>query len=87
MIEIPAHPLSEEEVCTLEGLIPEWAASATHAAYLKALASALPVTIKRDGHLVEVLGDGTFQIVGEAKPTVRVKTGEVFKIRSRTGSA
>lgn len=80
MIGASDQPLSEEETCALENRIPEWAAIATRTAYAKALASGLSVLVKRDGQFIEVHGDGTTNIVGQALPACRVRTGEVFKI-------
>lgn len=73
--------LSEKAIRNLEGQIPDVAAGATHAAFLRALAAGHTVLKVEGAHIVESTADGSKRVVGEAKPRRKVTVGEVLKVR------
>lgn len=72
--------LSDIEIDNLETLIPTWAAAATRAAGIRALASGQTVLRTEGSQIVAVSGDGTKRVVGEAAPRRRVTVGEAIRV-------
>lgn len=72
--------LSEKAVQDLEAQIPAFAAGATHAAYIRALAAGHAVLKVEGAHIVEMKADGSMRVVGETKPRRKVSTAEVVKV-------
>ncbi len=73
--------LSEKAIQNLEAQIPDMAAGATHAAFIRALAAGHTVLRVEGSHIVESKADGSSRVVGEAKPRRKVTVGEVLKVR------
>lgn len=77
-----AKQATETELDALEQLIPDFAAEATHSAYLRALqVSRHGVLRTDDGHLVRVAADGSRTVVAKAKPRRKVNIGEKISVR------
>lgn len=87
MAKIEDNVLSEKAMENLEGHIPEMAAGATYAAYVRALASGHTVLRVRGADVVESSADGTHRVVAAAKPRRKVTVGEVIKVRRLNASA
>lgn len=81
MAEVGKEVLSEKAIQNLEAQIPDIAAGATHAAFIRALASGHTVVNVEGTHIVESKADGSVRVVGEAKPRHKVTVGEVLKVR------
>ena len=79
--------LSEEAIQNLEVQIPDVAAGATHAAFVRALAAGHTVLMVEGAHLIESKADGSIRVVGEAKPRHKVTVGEVVKVRRLSACA
>lgn len=73
--------LSEAETRNLETMIPELASSATHSAYVNALAAGYTVMREVGTQLVVTRADGTVRVVRQSKPRHKVKAGQVFTLR------
>lgn len=69
--------LDEKTIDYLEEHIPELAEAATKQAYWNALASGNSVMISEEGFIKEIFPDGTFRIVEENEPFVKVKKGKI----------
>lgn len=74
--------LSIEEIDPLEGLIPQLAADATHAAYLRAVAAGYTLVVARGGSLVRIDPDGSETPLRALRGKHNVKVGDVFPLRS-----
>lgn len=73
--------LSIEEIDYFEGLIPQLAADATHAAYLRAVAAGYTLVIAKDGLLVRSDPDGSETPLRALRGKHKVKVGHVFPLR------
>jgi hypothetical protein len=79
--------LSEEAIQNLEGQIPDLAAGATHAAYVRALAAGRTVLHVEGSEIIASQADGSRQVVGEVKPGRKVVVGQVIKVRRLSADA
>lgn len=87
MAKIEENVLSEKAIENLEGHIPEMAAGATYAAYVRALASGHTVLRVQGSNVVESNAEGTHRVVAVAKPRRKVRVGEVIKVRRLDANA
>lgn len=87
MAKIARKKLSEEAIENLEGHIPEIAASATSAAYYRALAAGHTVVQVKGMNVVASDADGNIRVIAEAKPRRKVTVGQVIKVRRLDVSA
>ncbi|MBC3951089.1 hypothetical protein [Pseudomonas folii] len=87
MAKIEENLLSEKAMDNLEGHIPEIAAGATYAAYVRALASGHTVLRVQGGDVVESNAEGSHRVVASAKPRRKVRIGEVIKVRRLDANA
>ncbi|GFM62413.1 hypothetical protein K5D38_23705 [Pseudomonas cichorii] len=87
MAKATRKKLSEEAIENLEGHIPEIAASATSAAYYRALAAGHTVVQVKGLNIVAFDADGNTHIIAAAKPRRKVAVGQVIKVRRLDVSA
>ncbi len=71
----PQPPLDEAALQDDDARLPDLAARAGHAAYLRALHTFGRVVEAVDGHLVETSADGTRRVIRALKPAVSVTCG------------
>lgn len=74
--------LSIEEIDYLEGLIPQLAADATNAAYLRAVAAGYTLIMARGGSLVRIGPDGSETPLRALRGKHKVEAGHVFPLRA-----
>lgn len=87
MAKVARNKLSEKAIENLEGHIPEIAASATSAAYYRALAAGHTVVQVQGMNVVASDADGNIHVIAEAKPRRKVTVGQVIKVRRLDVSA
>lgn len=75
------YPVSEEAIRNFELMIPDIAARATRAAYLRALADGQTVLTVESEHIVACTPDGKKIIVGDTEPRRKVPVGQIIKVR------
>jgi hypothetical protein len=79
--ELSVKRLDENATLRLEKQIPRLAKTATALAFKRALTSGNKVLIAEAGELVEILPDGTRRAVGTLEPSVKMRKGQVIKIK------
>lgn len=79
--ELSAKHLNESKTLHLEQRLPRLAKNATALAYRRALTSGNKVLIAEAGELVEVLPDGTRHHVKKLEPPVKMRKGQVIKLK------
>jgi methylphosphotriester-DNA--protein-cysteine methyltransferase len=79
--ELGMKPRDENATQRLEKSIPLLAKNATALAYRRALTSGNKVLIAEAGELVEVLPDGTRRAVKKLAPSVKMRKGQVIRIK------
>jgi hypothetical protein len=79
--ELSVKWLDENATLRLEKQIPRLAKNATALAFRRALTSGNKVLIAEAGELVEILPDGTRRAVGKLEPSVKMRKGQVIKIK------
>lgn len=72
---------NEKAIEYLEAHIPELAEAAVKQAYWQTLAAGNSVLISDNGVLTEVFPDGTRKIIETNKPFVKVKKGQIIKLK------
>ncbi|MFK7698475.1 hypothetical protein [Pseudomonas caspiana] len=80
MSKVEDSLLSDRAIEYLEALIPELAAGATHAAYVRALAAGHTVLKVEGSNVVASCAEGQ-QVIASIKPRRKVPVGEVIKVR------
>ena len=73
---------SDHEIGHPEGLIPALAASATHAAYLRAVQAGRTLIMARDGWLVRIDPDGAETPLSVLRAKHKMEIGNVFHVTS-----
>lgn len=81
------HDLSEKAIDNLEVSIPQTAACATYAAYVRALAAGHTVLRVEGSNIVAASAEGVVRVVNKTKPRRKVTVGEVVKVRRLEASA
>ncbi|GFM80801.1 hypothetical protein PSCICN_14930 [Pseudomonas cichorii] len=81
MAKVARNKLSEEAIENLEGHIPEIAASATSAAYYRALAAGHTVVQVKGMNVVASDADGNTRVIAATKPRRKVTIGKIIKVR------
>lgn len=76
-----ASVLSDEAIEKLETCIPQVAAGATYAAYVRALAAGHTVVRVEGANLVATSADGAVEVLAPAKPKRKVAVGQVIRVR------
>lgn len=79
--ELGVKPRDESATQRLEERIPRLAKNATALAFRRALTSGNKVLIAEAGELVEVLPDGTRRSVRKLEPSVKMRKGQVIRIK------
>jgi hypothetical protein len=79
--ELNVQHLDESATRRLEKHIPGLAKNATTIAFRRALISGSKVLIAEAGELVEVLPNGTRRIVKKIEPSVKMRKGQVIRIK------
>ena len=79
--ELGVKPRDESATLRLEKHIPLLAKNATALAFRRALTSGNKVLIAEAGELVEVLPDGTRRAVRKLEPLVKMRKGQVIRIK------
>lgn len=79
--ELSVKPRDESTTLRLEEHIPRLAKNATALAFRRALISGNKVLIAEAGELVEVLPDGTRRAVRKLAPSVKMRKGQVIRIK------
>jgi hypothetical protein len=79
--ELGEKRLDESATLRLEKQIPRLAKNATALAFRRALTSGNKVLIAEAGELVEVLADGTRRAVKKLEPSVKMRKGQVIKLK------
>lgn len=79
--ELSVTPRDESGTLRLEKHIPLLAKNATALAFRRALTSGNKVLIAEAGELVEVLPDGTRRAVRKLEPSVKMRKGQVIRIK------
>lgn len=79
--ELSVKPRDESSTLRLEKHIPLLAKNATALAFRRALTSGNKVLIAEAGELVEVLPDGTRRAVRKLDPSVKMRKGQVIRIK------
>lgn len=79
--ELGVKPRDESSTQRLEEHIPRLAKNATALAFRGALTSGNKVLIAEAGELVEVLPDGTRRAVRKLEPSVKMRKGQVIRIK------
>ncbi len=74
--------LSDDEIDHSEGLIPMLAASATNAAYLRAVAAGYTLIVEKGGLLVRIEPDGSETPLRASSMKHKVTAGKVFRLNS-----
>lgn len=72
--------LNEEALQLLEQEIPKLAQGATKQAYVEALASGNSVIKVVKNQLVEYFADGTFKVLKNMQPSIKVETGSTVRL-------
>ncbi len=80
-IGLDTKQLHEKTIDYLEESIPELAEAATTQAYWQALALGNKVLIAEDGELKEIFPDGTKRIIKKLEPSVKMRKGQIIKIK------
>ncbi|MCQ4299788.1 hypothetical protein NAV11_07675 [Pseudomonas songnenensis] len=73
---------SDSEMDRDEKMIPELAAAATHAAYLRSVEAGHTLVIAKNGVLVQVERDGSEIPLRALSAKHRVKSGKVFRLNA-----
>ena len=73
--------MDEKTIEFLEKHIPELAEAATQKAFWQTLASGRSVLIADNGTVKEMFPDGTSQIVDENEPPIKMRKGQIIKIK------
>ena len=73
--------MDEKTIEFLENHIPELAEAATQKAFWQTLASGNSVLISDNGNIKEVFPDGTSRTVDENEPPIKMKKGQIIKIK------
>ena len=79
--ELNVKHLNESTTQRLEKHIPRLAKNATTRAYRQALISGSRVLIAEAGQLIEVLPNGTRRAVKRIEPPVKMRKGQIIKIK------
>jgi len=87
MASTETNSLSDEAIQNLEDQIPDLAAGATHAAYVRALAAGQTVLHVEGRDIVASQADGSRRVVGEVKAGRKVVAGQVIKVRRLSADA
>lgn len=72
---------NEEEIDRCEEIIPQVAAAATHAAYLRAIAAGHTLEMEKNGMLVRVGPDGSETPLRAVRAKHKVEVGKAFSVR------
>ncbi|WP_122516946.1 hypothetical protein [Pseudomonas viridiflava] len=81
MTKVKTSELSEKAIQNLEAHIPEMAAGATYAAYIRALAAGHSVLRVQGSNVVETKADGASRVVAKAKPRRKVTVGQIITVK------
>jgi hypothetical protein len=79
--DLSVKPRDESATQRLEEHIPRLAKNATALAFRRALTSGNKVLIAEAGELVEVLPDGAKRAVRKLEPSVKMRKGQVIRIK------
>lgn len=79
--ELRVKLLDEDATRRLEKKIPLLAKNATTLAFRRALTSGSKVLIAEAGELIELLPDGTRRAVKKLDPSVKMRKGQIIKLR------